>query len=61
MRDMKEGDSLVIELDLDKVTVLINNEKVEMISGTIFQQALLGIWLGPKPPNKELKAGILGE
>ena len=61
MRDMKEGDSLVIEFNMSRVTVLINNEKIKMISGATFQQALLGIWLGPKPPNKELKAGILGK
>lgn len=60
MRDMKEGDSLVIEFDMSRVTVLINNEKIKMISSATFQKALLGIWLGPKPPNKELKAGILG-
>ena len=46
---------------MDMVNVLINNEKIKMISGATFQKALLGIWLGPKPPNKELKTGILGE
>lgn len=61
MRDMKEGDRLVIEFDMSHVVVSINDEKIKTIAGATFQRALLRIWLGPKPPNKELKAGILGK
>ena len=61
MRDMKEGDTLAIDFDKSHVVVFINDEKIKLIGGATFQQALIRIWLGPKPPNKELKAGILGQ
>jgi hypothetical protein len=28
--------------------------------GKAFADALLAVWLGPKPPSEELKAGLLG-
>lgn len=60
MRDVKSGDSIVLDFSGDTVDVLINATKIDSIKGNAFQQAALGIWLGPKPPNKDLKAGILG-
>jgi hypothetical protein len=30
------------------------------IEGEEFQRALLSVWLGPAPPNAELKKGIVG-
>ena len=30
------------------------------IPGEDFARALFGIWLGPKPPNPDLKSGLLG-
>ncbi len=60
MRDVKSGDSIVLEFSGDKVDVLINATKIDSIKGNAFQKAALSIWLGPKPPNKDLKAGILG-
>ena len=60
MRDVKSGDSIVLDFSGDKVDVLVNGTKVDSIKGNPFQQAALNIWLGPKPPNKDLKAGILG-
>jgi len=30
------------------------------IEGEDFARAFLGIWLGPKPPGRQLKAGLLG-
>ena len=60
MRDVKSGDILALDFYDDRVDVLINATKVVSIEGNAFQQAALSIWLGPKPPNEELKAGILG-
>ena len=60
MRDVKSGDSIVVEFYGDKVDVLVNGEKTDSVSGSAFQQAVLAIWLGPEPPNEDLKAGILG-
>jgi len=60
MRDVKSGDSIVLDFAGDSVDVLVNDTRIDSIAGKAFQQALLAIWLGPKPPNEELKQGILG-
>ena len=60
MRDVKSGDTIVLDVFDDNVDVLINDSRVDSIAGKDFQRALLSIWLGPKPPNEELKEGILG-
>ncbi len=60
MRDVKPGDTIVLDFFADTVEVFINGTKIDAIKGHAFQQAALSIWLGPKPPSKELKAGILG-
>jgi hypothetical protein len=60
MRDVKEGDSIVLDFAGDSVDVLINDTRIDSIVGKAFQQAALAIWLGPKPPNEPLKQGILG-
>ena len=60
MRDVKSGDTLVLDFSGDSVDVLINDARIDTISGKAFQQAVLAIWLGPKPPNEALKQGILG-
>jgi hypothetical protein len=60
MRDVKSGDSIVPDFSGNSVDVLVNDSRIDSIAGTAFQQALLAIWLGPRPPNEELKQGILG-
>jgi len=60
MRDVKSGDSMVLDFYDDSVDVLINDTRIDSVAGKTFQQALLAIWLGRKPPNEELKQGILG-
>jgi hypothetical protein len=42
------------------VTVDVNGRVKGTIEGDDFAQALLSIWLGPQPPNPELKSGLLG-
>jgi len=60
MRDVKTGDTIVLDFSGDTVGVLINGIEVDVVEGKPFQQALLSNWLGPKPPNDDLRAGILG-
>ena len=60
MRDVKSGDRIVLDFSGDRVDVSINDKKIDSIAGKMFPQALLAIWLGPKPPNDALKEGILG-
>ena len=61
MGDMKKGDAIQLDFADSRVDVVINDTKKATIEGTDFQRALLSIWLGPHPPNKTLKAGILGK
>jgi hypothetical protein len=60
VRDMRTGDTMVLDFSGDTVDVVINGIKVDSVRGRPFQRALLGIWLGAKPIDKDLKQGILG-
>jgi hypothetical protein len=42
------------------VIVLKNNERVGAVAGQPFKQAQLGIWLGAKPADDDLKTALLG-
>jgi len=61
MRDVRKGDRLVLDLHGDRVDVSFDDEQVAAIEGASFQKGLLSVWLGPEPPNEELKNGILGK
>ena len=52
--------SIVLTVSGGKVDVSINGSVVDSVEGEDFVKAMLGIWLGPKPPNGPLKKGILG-
>jgi hypothetical protein len=60
MRDVKTGESIILNFSGGKVDVLINDTLVDSIEGESFIKAVQAIWLGPKPPNEPLKKGILG-
>ena len=60
MRDVKSGDNIVVDISGDTTKIVINDTLVDSVQGKTFQQALLGIWLGPKPPSSLLKEGLLG-
>jgi hypothetical protein len=60
--DMKSGDEAVLTYVPDKgTTVEIKGENKGVIPGFDFARALFSVWIGPKPPNEELKQGLLGE
>jgi hypothetical protein len=42
-------------------TMTIDGRTKVTIPGLAFEQALLSVWLGPKPPNGDLKKGLLGQ
>jgi hypothetical protein len=42
------------------VTASHKGKTTGTIEGAEFRRALMAVWLGEKPPNKELKAGVLG-
>lgn len=60
MADLDEGDTLVFSYAPGKGTrVEVKGVDAASIEGQDFASALLSIWLG-KPPNKEIKRGLLG-
>jgi hypothetical protein len=60
--DMKSGDEAVLTYVPDKgTTVEIRGETRGVVPGSDFARALFSVWLGPEPPNKELKEGLLGK
>jgi len=61
MVDMKVGDTMSFLFRPSGVTVEVKGEVKPEIPGADFARALLSIWLGPNPPNSELKKGLLGE
>jgi hypothetical protein len=61
MVDFKSGHSLALTRDpATGVAVDVNGKGGSTIEGADFAEALLAIWLGPKPPNEDLKTGLLG-
>ncbi len=59
--DFKSGQTLAFTRDpATGVTVDINGKGGSSIEGADFANALLAIWLGAKPPNEDLKTGLLG-
>ena len=61
MADMKSGQRLTLTHKPGAgIEVDVNGKVQGTITGEDFARALLAIWLGPKPPNPGLKAGLLG-
>jgi hypothetical protein len=61
MTDMKTGQRLTfVRLPHSGVQITVNGAQKGVIEGADFSRALMSIWLGPTPPNPELKAGLLG-
>lgn len=61
MADMKTGDRLTFTFPPGKgLSVEVNGAAKGTIAGDDFSSAFLSLWLGPKPPNPNLKTGLLG-
>jgi hypothetical protein len=62
MTDFEEGDRLTFAYSPGKGTEVHANDVAKgTIQGDDFGRALFSIWLGPSPPNKGLKKGLLGK
>lgn len=58
--DVSEGDRFTFDFLSDGSTVVaLNHHTVGCIKGADFQQALLGIWLGRRPDDPDLKQAML--
>jgi len=62
LTDAKQGDVILLDFQPETgTTVSLNGQlKGKAIPGEDFYRALLRIWLGDKPVDGELKAGMLG-
>ncbi len=60
MADMRSGQRIVLVSKPGSVQVSVNGVNKGTLDGDDFARALLAIWLGPEPPNPEIKAGPLG-
>jgi hypothetical protein len=59
---MKSGETATLTYIPGQGTkVTIKGKEVGIIEGKDFADAIFAVWLGPKPPNPELKQGLLGE
>jgi hypothetical protein len=42
-------------------TYTLNGKEKLTITGPAFGPVIFSVWLGPKPPNADLKKGMLGQ
>jgi len=62
LEPVKEGDQMVFTYVPGKGTTFAINDKEKLtIAGPAFSPVLFSVWLGPKPPNADLKKGMLGK
>jgi Chalcone isomerase-like len=62
LEPVKQGDQMVFTyVPGTGTTFAINGKDKLTISGPAFAPVLFSVWLGPKPPNADLKSGILGK
>lgn len=62
LEPIKEGDEMVFTyVPGTGSTLAINGQQKLTISGAAFGQVLFAVWFGPKPPNADLKKGMLGQ
>jgi hypothetical protein len=61
LEDMSKGESIELTFLFDRVDFTIRGKAKGAISGTDFARALLGVWLGPNPINRQLKDALLGQ
>lgn len=61
MLDMRSGEPMTfVRIAGRGIELHIAGRAMGLVPGEDFAQALFAIWLGDRPPNRELKAGLLG-
>ncbi len=62
LEPVKVGDEMVFTyIPGTGTTFAINGQEKLTIAGPAFGPVLFSVWLGPKPPNADLKKGMLGQ
>lgn len=60
--DMEEGHTMTFTYDPAKGTeIAVQGVAKGTVAGKAFADAMFACWLGPAPPNPELKTGLLGQ
>lgn len=60
--DIVEDEAVVLDyVPGQGTTVSIGGEEKGTVEGEDFARALRAVWLGPKPPSEDLRAGLLGD
>jgi hypothetical protein len=60
MKEMKEKDRMTLVFHADRLELAQNDAKSETISNAEFSDIILSVFIGPNPPNTELRDGLLG-
>ena len=62
LEPLKEGDEMIFTyVPGTGTTMAIKGQEKLTIAGPAFAPVLFSVWLGPKPPNSDLKKGLLGQ
>jgi hypothetical protein len=62
LESVKDGDHMTLTyLPSTGTTLAINDKEKVTIAAPGFAPVLFSVWLGPKPPNADLKKGMLGQ
>ena len=62
LQPINSGDQMVFTyVPGTGTTMTINGQDKVTIAGPAFGQLMMSVWLGPKPPNADLKKGLLGQ
>jgi len=56
----KNAEAKLIYIPGTGTKVMIKEKEAGTIEGAQFGKLLFSVWLGPEPPNEELKTGLLG-
>ncbi len=62
LEDLKKDDEMTFTyVPGTGTTMTLRGKDVLTIAGAPFSRVMFSIWLGPKPPNADLKKGLLGQ
>jgi hypothetical protein len=62
LESVNDGDQMILtSLPNTGTTLAINDKEKLTIAAPAFASVLFSVWLGPKPPNPDLKKGLLGQ
>jgi len=62
LEPVKDGDEMVFTyVPASGMTLAINGREKLAVAGPAFARLIFSVWLGPKPPNVDLKKGLLGQ